>query len=699
MVKAGSGDCFWIECGAVVGQASFRVVIDGGDDRKTIIRRLKDTKARNQPIDLWIVTHTDEDHILGVLELKELGDVREVWFNSPHPGSGAGDAVLSYRQGNDLAKSLVGPPPRPWNKTVFESGPVQTAPGGSPPQYPFRHGRIKVLGPKPELVSELFEDWASATLGERKPPHRDEARPPIDDDLVKRLAAEKDKPEDGAITNRACIIVLIEFDEGPNGPARYLFAGDTPPSIVLDALRNLQTVATSNGGFKLDGFKLSHHGSDRSSSKKLFQALDCPDYYISTNGRKHGLPNDPAIAKAIVHGRARRLFFNFADVADRWADYGHSRKRLEVIFPKPAADPLKEPDHIVVAEYRSPVEPTAVWSASVDRPAGSPAEQVDLNITRAGDLLKVVLTTFAGPLNWEIQPPEVNSIKKTSEEIRDRLDKLASTWPGRERFEEELMTVAIKGRSLFYDLFEPKPEAESLLKTAKPKTSLVARSPRDLSIPFGLIHGPGDVSVKGLWAYRFTISSPFDGSAPTDNMALHLLSYIGCLECSPPYPPEFGAFHEHLALLDKAWRSRPNCLNHFLCHNDREGGLSNKDGSAMGYTDLHSIVRERNRDGQGPDVLFLNACNTLELRTSPDWDALLSSRPFYGFIGTESLVNYRAASEFAVAFVRTLKEGVSVYEAFDRTRHQVWPASLFYTMCLQPAFARAARLAPMGEGI
>jgi hypothetical protein len=179
-------------------------------------------------------------------------------------------------------------------------------------------------------------------------------------------------------------------------------------------------------------------------------------------------------------------------------------------------------------------------------------------------------------------------------------------------------------------------------------------------------------------------------------MALHLLSYIG-IEYNAP-PPEFGALHERLALLDQAWRSKPNCLNHFLCHNDRGGRLLNKDGSAMGYTDLRSIVRQRNREGKGPDVLFLNACDTLELREYPDWETLLSGRPFYGFIGTESSVNWNAASDFAVAFFRALGEGASVYEAFDRTRHQVWPASLFYAMCLQPAFARAARLAPMGEG-
>ena len=112
-----------------------------------------------------------------------------------------------------------------------------------------------------------------------------------------------------------------EDREPPNGSSiafvaeyrgmRVLLAGDAHPDVLAAALEPLAKV--EGGRYRVDLFKVSHHGSGKNTSPALARLLDCRRWVISTNGTRHGHPDQQAIARLLQFapdGR-RILYFNY----------------------------------------------------------------------------------------------------------------------------------------------------------------------------------------------------------------------------------------------------------------------------------------------------------------------------------------------------------------------------------------------------
>ena len=707
MLKAGSGDCFWIECGKNERNA-FRLVIDGGNNVGVLADRLKRTRAA--PVDLWIVTHTDADHIEGVLKLESLGDVREVWFNAP-TSTPPGEALLSFRQGNELARILRGLKDRRqtrWNQTYFQGRPVAINSNLSDeiPKYvlPDDLGSIYVLGPTCEALERLFAAWTANTLGSDKEVQRVVA--PITASLTKSvvlgLADSPDSPEDVSLTNTASIIILLELNGQP--PYRYLFPGDAPPSVVLSAVRRIKG---DSARLRLDGFKLSHHGSNRSISVPLLASLDCPNYYVSANGRTHRLPKDMAIAKTVLHGKARNVFFNYEEAGRRWKHYAQGTGgELSVQLPEggPAADCT------TVAELNVPSETSTWWEPEpVPRSTKPTLDAIQITLTPAANNWKIVLKCSAGEYVWRVVKADTDVVAEASRSIRKSMRELADPWPNRLKFKDGLAKIASLGSLIYHCLFRFSEEARRILSSAPAKTSVIFRLPianvsadGDVSeadipdIPVSLLFTPpASDDPQGFWAYRYTVSTPLETSPPMlESSFLELLSYIGIDDCGPPFPEWLGSGIESWILLSDKWQSSKNCLSHFLCHR-QSGNLTSRGGlSPLNEFIIMSVTEQRMSTSHGPDLLFLNACDSRELlRISGGWRRVLESKSLFGFLGTEADVNKKAALKFAEVFFKRLFEGGDVYDSFDWARHQTWPAGLYYAMYLHPNIASKMMLA------
>ena len=87
ILPAGCGDCLWLEYGTP--PTTRIVIIDGGFSahalRNRIEAALKERHANELEIELLVVTHLDNDHILGVLELMKdpalPARFKDIWFN------------------------------------------------------------------------------------------------------------------------------------------------------------------------------------------------------------------------------------------------------------------------------------------------------------------------------------------------------------------------------------------------------------------------------------------------------------------------------------------------------------------------------------------------------------------------------------------------------------------------------------------
>ena len=71
-LKAGTGDCI------LINHNSKNILIDGGNESTYLISKYNEIKSRNEIIDFLIVTHHDDDHIKGILDLfKEIETILE----------------------------------------------------------------------------------------------------------------------------------------------------------------------------------------------------------------------------------------------------------------------------------------------------------------------------------------------------------------------------------------------------------------------------------------------------------------------------------------------------------------------------------------------------------------------------------------------------------------------------------------------
>jgi hypothetical protein len=175
------------------------------------------------------------------------------------------------------------------------------------------------------------------------------------------------------------------------------------------------------------------------------------------------------------------------------------------------------------------------------------------------------------------------------------------------------------------------------------------------------------------------------------------MSYVGADDYTDVYSKRFGTHHVDWREFREEWINTSNCLGHFFCHNDSGSLTSRNDAFSLNWILIEAVASQRTKRQKGPDLLFLNACDTQDLVNDDNWRRILESEPFNGYIGTQAAVHPVAAQEFARAFFGFLAIGADVHDAFDRARHKTWPASLYYGMYLHPQLASRMSLAATAE--
>lgn len=315
-LQAKHGDALLLHYGEA---ASTRlIVIDGGPSgvyRQTLKPRLDQIKQLRSPlarlpIRLLMVSHIDDDHISGVLELsrdlveaqddnKDLPyEIQCLWYNSFDDIVGiqseklfaslqtaavaAADigmvpanlplslhgamVVASVKQGRELfqnAKALAFEINKPFSELVL-------APKQGQKTVDLGDGlSFTVLGPNQQRLEDLQKEW--------------------DKQLEKLKVAKVAEAQaltaafvDDSVYNLSSIILLATA-----GSRRMLLTGDARGD---DIIVGLQSAGFFQGGrFHVDLFKMPHHGSDRNIDSDFFRQVTADHYVISADG-KYGNP-------------------------------------------------------------------------------------------------------------------------------------------------------------------------------------------------------------------------------------------------------------------------------------------------------------------------------------------------------------------------------------------------------------------------
>lgn len=292
-LKAGSGDSILIH------HNGCNILIDGGNDSSYLIKEVEKIHKNKEVINLLVITHHDDDHIKGIIDLLKLvikGDfgipknfIERVIFNSPRLVLGKipqkKERLLSYKQAHQAEELILKISPQ-WEKCTDESEPIL-----------FDDLKIDFLSPNNESIEKYSQHKGAYLTSD----YRCDWKIPMYR-LEKHLT---DKSQDTSIPNASSIVLSLECEE-----KKILLAADVTPSR-LESITN--KLVEENGGnpVQFNYFKLPHHGSYKSLNKNILKNIVCNNYVISTNGKKYFHPNKRVILKVLQNKRAEQTNFIF----------------------------------------------------------------------------------------------------------------------------------------------------------------------------------------------------------------------------------------------------------------------------------------------------------------------------------------------------------------------------------------------------
>ena len=383
--RAHKGDCMLLHFGTK--QNPGLMVIDGGPAEvyvPQLKRRLLEIRKNRQlesqqplPVDVLMVSHVDDDHIRGILDLTRelraaagapLVQVQSLWHNSfddiigndpaeltasvtaqfgaasVNGGSlpaGAGSDLLpggteeeqeiaesallvlaSVAQGHTLrgdAETLG------WTLNAEHDGKLIVA--AKDPVDLGNGLKLTVAGPMLEALKELqkkHNEWLEER--KRKKKKSNEAA----------LAAYVDE----SVANLSSIVVLAEC-EGK----RVLLTGDARGDKVLEGLEETGLLAKGRT-LHVDLLKVPHHGSSNNLDDDFFERITA-DHYVFSGDGKHGNPERESM-EMLLKARGKKPFtihltYPVADVdKGRKADWEMEQKKEKARKAKGSEKPVRE---------------------------------------------------------------------------------------------------------------------------------------------------------------------------------------------------------------------------------------------------------------------------------------------------------------------------------------------------------------------
>ena len=325
-VQAAFGDCLLVE--ARSGARTRHLLIDGGPQgtyETTLRPLLVEIGAAGERIDVAVVSHIDNDHIAGILDL--FGELRTgppggspghlppidvLWHNSFAHAVGSAQleptvrAVLrdvTRRQAAMPALAMV-------LRGVGEGDALRAAAlavgigsGPFPDSQVLLDGRpaillddltITVVGPSRAILDRLKREWLR-WLGE----HRASVAEPGP------VAAAAAVTADGSLPNLSSIVLLVEL-----AGRSILLTGDARSDQILAGMREAGLL-DEDGRRHVSVLKMPHHGSIRNVTAEFLQAVTADSYVVSADGR-YGNPDYEALALTVETAHARGRPFELA---------------------------------------------------------------------------------------------------------------------------------------------------------------------------------------------------------------------------------------------------------------------------------------------------------------------------------------------------------------------------------------------------
>ncbi|UCH93141.1 MAG: MBL fold metallo-hydrolase [Candidatus Aminicenantes bacterium] len=310
---------------------SHNIFIDGGFSStyaRTIRRETEKIIERNEKIDLFVITHIDQDHIGGVLRfLKEYGKrdiVDRYWFNwcdNLDVSIPDNNWKISYSQGINLRDYLSN-----IGKLNLEGLHENLEPTD------LYGAKITILSPRFNDLEHFRRKWIvkEENILKREPISANQSDYCFKiEELSKRAFIE-----DTRIENKVSISFLFEYNN-----KTVLFLADSHPSTIENELK--ERGFSRDKRLKVELIKLSHHASKFNTNPGLLELVECNSFIISANGRnRHYFPHKETLSRVLTNpGRKRdqkvSFIFNYdnAEIRSIFKESDLSLYNFKCVYP------------------------------------------------------------------------------------------------------------------------------------------------------------------------------------------------------------------------------------------------------------------------------------------------------------------------------------------------------------------------------
>lgn len=303
IIQAKNGDCFILEFGST--NKPKYILIDGGPSgvyKDSLSKVLSEIKKKSDKLELIILSHIDDDHIFGLLDLLEeryfdkregtnnIIKCKDIWFNSfrnayeinKDDESDINTCIdninrilekemekktRSYRLGTKLSELSS---EKELNLRVnkhFDYKAVTCENISLPTK--FGNLELKIIGPNNDSVQKLRTKWLKW----------------MKDDCLKLKIRAADKKEaikaDASKPNLSSIMILAKADN-----KKILLTGDGLGKHIIEGLKQ-NNLLGEDEKFFVDVLKIPHHGSNKNVDAAFFETVIADNYVISGDGSHH----------------------------------------------------------------------------------------------------------------------------------------------------------------------------------------------------------------------------------------------------------------------------------------------------------------------------------------------------------------------------------------------------------------------------
>ena len=304
--EAGCGDSILVST-----DDGTHILIDGGV-KDTYFDSLEDKyekfKEENKKLDLVILTHYDDDHIAGLLELldaekREIFDdegyepvIKEVWSNS-FDGADWFEKVSRY----DTTSSFQNDTFTQFMEDIKHKVDYKDYISINYEKY-LQKNEVKfiILSPDNTKVKKLYrkenDNTSSESDAQTYSKDADESIEYLANKSFKKSGGFKKESGERRAENGSSIAFILIYKE-----KKYLFLADAHIPLIIEELSKHTECFNSRGKIEFEFVKLSHHGSKNNLNQDFLNLIETNNFIVLTNGSTHKHPDKETLSKIILN--------------------------------------------------------------------------------------------------------------------------------------------------------------------------------------------------------------------------------------------------------------------------------------------------------------------------------------------------------------------------------------------------------------